>query len=338
MDSGFTARHLVDGLLRELSLHSPAGKLPSVPLLHWSVPTDLLDSADITELMYFLGRRFQLGEQQDSYYCLCINAEQMASSHLALFRGLGFNALEVTLPKQSSQLKSALECAMTLATDFHFEHIALRVPKPNNELISTLRARHTMQNPLPPAIILEPFSSSEVTDANFTRVFEGLRGLGYRVLGNDYFVASNTPLANAQASYTLRRTHLGYNTQNVKDIVGMGPGGVSAWGNFYYRNPEELTSYLRAPFNHPTRSPFLSNRIKLVLDQLLSYHAIDLKYFLNRYQWNLTPIIEAAWKPYWSESPPLFFVERNRLSITTQGLLRLQQLCHALIQSLSADR
>ena len=158
--------------------------------------------------------------------------------------------------------------------------------------------------------------------------------MGYRVLGNDCFISSGSPLSQAQIQGSLKLTSHGYNCQNVTDILGIGPGNLSSCGSSRYHNPEDLQDYLVHDFTDRPCVPFLHGSFKPVVDQLLCYHQLDLKYFRDRYDWRLIELIEKLWPPLQTSEEPLYTVHNDTLCLTSRGILKLSLLCKELLSHL----
>ena len=333
--SPFSSRHLVDGILRELKLHTARIRQRRVPWIRWQLPQCLFDGAEATEIMYFLGRQFKLSDTRDHYYSVVFDFEDLNSSKIALFKGLGFNSLEINFNNPQQLSAGTLRTCANLAHDFHFDCLTLNLTRPMPELLAGLRETELPEGKLPCSIVVDQFEQNSLNGENFYGLFTGLRDLGYRVLGNDCFVASDTSLALAQIKRELRLTSHGYNCQNVRNILGLGPGNTSNWGSLRHVNPEDLSDYLRDDFEENVTTPFLSNTLKAVLDQLLCYHQLDLRYFRDRYKLDIPTAIEAAWAGLKSQASGLYTTTQNQLSLTTEGILKLSELCDALAAQLA---
>ncbi len=337
----FDSRHLIEGLLNELKLKAKTVGRRSTPWLRWQIPHDLLDSAEVMELMYSIGKCFELSAHAANHYRVSFTPNELTGSRAAFFKGLGFNALELAFnPRNSSSgaslvplssaqsLEKQLANAQQIATDYQFSQLMIRLdhyPEGFTQALRTLASNHQA---LPDTINIGycEFQKPEY----FIGLFESLKHLGYRVLGNDCFVRPGNELAKAQADYHLKLTPHGYNSQNVADIVGLGPGNHSTLNLLHYENSPSLTQYLSNPEGEKRAAQQQQIRLKLVLDDLLCYHQLDLKYFKSRYELDLQQCIESAWSDY--KSDDLFAISENLITLTPAGIRQLTPLCSALIQ------
>lgn len=335
--SPYSSRHVVEGLLRELRLRATRVTQRVVPWLNWQLPHSLFDSADVTEIMYFLGRHLQLSDSADQYYCVTFNCDDLNTSRLALFKGLGFNNLVINIDNPTQLRTTMLQDMLQLCGEFHFQSQGLKLTSPILELLGKLRECKSSGSGLPETIELQCFDQDSENSEKFKQLFRGIRNLGYRVLGNDCFVSANSNLAQAQLRKHLRLTSHGYNSQNVSDVLGLGPGNVSNWGSLRHRNPNRISDYLSAPFDDQRTPPFQYCSVKPILDQLLCYHELDLKYFRDRYQQDLWPLIDRVWAPLQTDEMPLYHIQSDRLSLTSAGVLELSELCSSLASGLGAS-
>ncbi|MGH1373929.1 MAG: hypothetical protein ACRBBW_17955 [Cellvibrionaceae bacterium] len=327
----FSSRHLIDGLLAELTTRAKDTGQRKTPWLYWKISHQLLDSAEVMELMYFIGKQFQLGDSNSSHYSVCFTPEQLDPQRAALFKGLGYNCLELELAASIAasepQLTEQLTLAGSLCQDYHYPHFALRMNEYNPSLTTAVNRLQQAQRRLPDSIHIA--SCQFPSPLDFQGMFYGLRDLGYRVLGNDCFVRPGTALANAQINNHLKLSSEGYNCQNVVDIVGLGPGNRSTLNHTHYQNPSLLPQYLANPLGERFMTPSPATRLKLVIDNLLCYHQLDFKYFEDRYDLPLEQIITRAWGPL--ANSPYAHLNKKQLRLTAKGVLELTSLCQSLI-------
>ncbi|MYM62766.1 hypothetical protein [Pseudomaricurvus sp. HS19] len=330
--SPYSPRHLLDAMLRELGQRSEDTGRRKVLCLYWHLPHDLLDDAEVTEFMYFVGRRYPLGDNPEVDYCVGFSGNDLQPGRLALFKGLGFNHLQLVWDGQQSGPQTDLptvngEALLTRASaycqQFHFRHFSLRLEHPLPHLERTLRAMETAGMRLPERIVVTPDSSAGFE--RFSEQFRALRQLQYRVLGNDCFVRSASPLANAQAEHHLTLNTEGYNHLGVHDVVGLGPGNRSSLGHLRQLNPATLTDYLRLQ-PRLLFAPLPNARLKAFIDSLLCYHSADLKYLQDRYQLNLETILQ-RWREQEQTPGELFSINNSQIHLTECGILRLATLC-----------
>lgn len=332
----FSSRHLIDGLLREIEQVAAVNKQRRVPWLNWCLPQNLLDSAEVTEVMYHLGRQFHIGDSNNQLYNARFRIDEISESRAALFKGLGFNSLEVQLDNINSSNTQQISRAMSMADDFHFSSFGLRILSPHNALDSEFFNLLSERGRRPDSIALGDFPHTQTNGVFFEALFNRLRELGYRVIGNDCFVDTKHCLALAQNQRTMKFSSHGYNCQNVSDILGIGPGNFSSCGNNRHFNPAEMQSYLTHNFTNRKNTPFLSQSFKPIFDQLLCYHHLDLKYFLDRYDWDLLAVIKQLWDPLQTSDKPFYRVYKSELSLTSTGILNLSNLCDVLLANIES--
>ncbi len=338
LSSPYSPRHLLDTMLRELAQRSEDTGRRKVLCLYWHLPHALLDDAEVTEFMYFVGRRYPLGDNPEVDYCVSFCGHDLQPERLALFKGLGFNHLQLVwdgpqpaadtdLPGVSGE--ALLPRASAYCQQFHFRHFSLRLESPLPHLERTLQAMETAGMRLPERIIFTPDSSADFE--HFSGQFHALRHLQYRVLGNDCFVRCGSPLANAQVEHHLTLNTEGYNHLGVHDVVGLGPGNRSSLGHLRQLNPAVLTDYLRLQ-PRMLFAPQPNARLKAFIDPLLCYHAADLKFLQDRYQLNLEAVLQ-RWRKLEKTPGELFSISSGQLHLTEAGILHLATLCEQTITS-----
>lgn len=332
------SRHLVDGLRREMQIRAADVRQRRVPWLSWELPHALLDSADITELMYFVGRLFQLDANEDRFFSVNFRPEELSANRVALFKGLGFNSLEIHFPSDIEPSPGQLAELMETSDDFHFQHFGLNLKQPIESLPRCIAQYVGDGGRKPDRVTLRNLDrdkgphQGENFSGRFPDFFQALRDQGYRVLGNDCFVLPNSPLAVAQNNHHLKLNAQGYNSQNVSDMVGIGPGSISCHRHGRSHNPVDLPEYLAFDFAGQAHGTAFHHQGKLVIDQLLCYHQLDLKYFEDRYHLQLEPLLRELWSPLQDHScPPLFSIHQHQLTLSPEGILRLSHLCRELI-------
>ncbi|MBU3071478.1 hypothetical protein KOI40_16755 [Aestuariicella sp. G3-2] len=327
---------LLDGLLREINHRQAEFKGRTSPWLKWQIPHDLLDNTDVTQLMYFIGRQFQLSDRRDNFYCVSFALKELDAERLALFKGLGFNAIEFVFEHDDAFNSETLNYCSSLAQGFHFQHFGLQLQAPPPEAAKTLHETFHSGGRQPDTITFRPTASFGVDDSQqFQALFWDLKALGYEVLGNDYFVIPGSPLSSARKDHHLVRNLRGYNCQAVSDVLGLGPGNTSATGQIRMTNPEALDTYFKCEFNQYTIEP-VSTATKQMVDQLLCYHQLDLAYFRQHYELETERIRDTlTMTPYLESTPPLYGVQDDILTLTNSGVLHLSALCMALHSQLS---
>lgn len=327
---------LLDGLLREINQRQPECKGRTSPWLKWQIPHNLLDNTDVTQLMYFIGRQFQLSDQRNNFYCVSFALKELDAERLALFKGLGFNAIEFVFEHNDAFNSETLNYCSSLAQGFHFQHFGLQLQAPPTEAARTLHQTFHSGGRQPDTITFRPHASFGADDSqHFQGLFWDLKALGYEVLGNDYFISPTSPLTCARNEHRLIRNLRGYNCQAVSDVLGLGPGNTSATGQIRSTNPEALDSYLNCEFDQYTIEP-VGTIIKQIVDQLLCYHQLDAGFFKQHYNLDIEQILGTLTMTTCQESDtPLFQVQDDILTLTTHGVLQLTALCMALHNQLS---
>lgn len=343
---------LLDGLLREINHRKKMFSERLIPWLKWQVPHHLLDSTDVTQLMYCVGRQFQLSDSRSNFYCVSFRLQEVNAERLALFRGLGFNAIEIRIAPQEPCQAETLASCVALAGDFHFQHLGIEWQTSSAELypalINTIQLPGRRAGRQPESITFKPAEAeSPSTSALLQTLYRGLTDSGYEVLGNDVFVRPDSPLAQAQQYGQVSRNLQGYNCQQVMDILGLGPGNTSTLGALRMTNASSLSKYLHNSFDH-YRQETVTPAIREVIDQLLCYHQLNLIYFKEQHQLDLEYLFSQlsgsaeqnsstgqqtlAGHHRLPAATRLYDLKNHTLALTTSGILQLSSLCQALSQ------
>jgi oxygen-independent coproporphyrinogen-3 oxidase len=268
------ARRYLSYLEREIALQSAiAGKDRPVTQMHWGggTPT-FLKPAELTELMYAIGRRFQLIDDVEREYSIEIDPRTVLAEDLALLKGLGFNRLSFGVQDLDEHVLAAVNRRQSTkrlielyhaARDYGFASISM-------DLIYGLPLQSTasLQQTFQQIVALQPdrialynyahlptrFSSQRPIDRlplpgaqekleMLALAFALFGAAGYVHIGMDHFVRPNDSLAIAQAQGTLQRNFQGYSTCLAPDLVGLGVSAIGMTAAGYAQNHRELPAY-----------------------------------------------------------------------------------------------
>jgi len=330
-------RTLVDGYIRELQTRAPDYRHRQVAALHWHNPLAHMDEADITEVMYHLGRAYRLSDHQQADYSVRLHNDKQKEDVAALFKGLGFNRLEVVEPSQSPTTAKGLRNLRALADDYQYQQFQLTLEEPCPSLHTRLQQAFKSSDKMPDLIkfhSLDARPPTRLRAAEFYQLLQGMRAQGYRILGNDCFVKAQHELAYAQNQHRLCQTWLGYNAINVSSVLGIGPGNISQEGRRYDRNPSALAHYLNTPARrHPSKPAMgLKPHATLIIDALLCYHRLDLKYLAERY--DLHPLILLHTHQHHLTRPllQLFDIDEQYCQLTLLGVTYLEEICRLFMR------
>ncbi len=341
-------RDFLESLLNEMSLRKEAfGRRPVTQLL-LRHPFYHFRGAEITELMHLLASNFRLSHRDNSpiEYCAELSLTEANAANLALLKGLGFNEILLSLPANPGhQEHQALQAAWELTQQFAPDCIGLRLPYgyANQDLHSIRSVLDQVLILKPERILLTPASELDrwnlqhpiqehgsQSASQFAMLYNALRHANYRVVGNDCFVKGKDPLAIAQNQNRLRRTPAAYNSVNASDLLGFGPAASSQLGSRYESNEETISNYIKPLQAHKlatAKSLQLDSKAKacrVVADQLLRYHHLDINYIENRYDIALSSLAEnISWELNAEANMELMRIHNGLLQLTDDGILRL---------------
>jgi oxygen-independent coproporphyrinogen-3 oxidase len=268
------ARRYLSYLEREIDLQSRlAGKSRPVTQMHWGggTPT-FLKPAELTELMYAIGRRFQLIDDTEREYSIEIDPRTVVSEDLALLKGLGFNRLSFGVQDLDERVLAAVnrrQSAKRLvelydaARSYDFSSISMdliyglphqsiaSLQKTFQQIVALQPDRIALYNyehlparfPGQSPIDRLPLPTAQEKLSMLALAFEQLGAAGYAYIGMDHFVRPNDSLAVAQAQGRLQRNFQGYSTCLAPDLVGLGVSAIGSTAAGYAQNQRELPAY-----------------------------------------------------------------------------------------------
>lgn len=352
-------RDFLDSLINEISLRKEAfGRRPVTQLL-LRHPFYHFQGADITELMHLLASNFRLSHRDNSpiEYCAELSLAEASAANLALLKGLGFNEILLSLPANPGRSEhQALQVAWDNAQQFAPDSLGLRLPYgyASQDLHSIRALLDQVLTLKPERILLTPAGELDRWNlqhpiqqhgshsaSQFAMLYNALRHANYRVLGNDCFVKGKDPLAIAQSQNRLRRTPIAYNSVNASDLLGLGPAASSQLGSRYESNEETIGAYIQ-PLQRQALATAntlqLDTRAKacrVVADQLLCYHRLDINYIENRYDIALGSLAEnISWELNAEANMELMRIHNGLLQLSDDGILRLLFIADTFLSGL----
>lgn len=236
-------RQQIDLLEQEMVVRAINISRRPVHLLTIKDPSGSLSASDITELVFTLGQHFNLNHSGQRVYTINTPPKSLDDNYLALLKGIGFNRIEFNTeyliapdPRHQTEHLRALRGTLKQLSNYEFPlpswdfYYGGETPRQELEQLDCLLSLQ------PPRIQLREIAPAEHNATLFTELFNSLLSQGYVCIGNDCFVDPEHPIAKAKLSHQLCTTFGGYNSCNVKDWIGLGPGLCSQVDNLYYRN------------------------------------------------------------------------------------------------------
>jgi oxygen-independent coproporphyrinogen-3 oxidase len=267
-------RSYLDSLIAEIRLLAgKVGRNRPVYQMHWGGGTpNYYDGPELTELMYQMGRHFNLIQSDRSEYSIEIDPRHVDHTRLGLIRGIGFNRIsfgiqdfDETVQRGINRLQpyDMIRELVEAARSYRFKSI-------NLDLIYGLphQTTATAEDTLRRVIELAPdrvslfnyahlparFKSQALLDeAALPTPDEKLRILclasrmmtdaGYVYIGMDHFARPDDALAMAAGTGTLQRNFQGYTTGKSSDLIGLGVSAISQVGEVYCQNAKSVSEY-----------------------------------------------------------------------------------------------
>jgi hypothetical protein len=212
---------LTEGIIRELNIRAKQISHRCIPLIHWRLSPTRFDASATTQIMYYLGKLFSLRPRENSF-CVYLSDSPDIATHMALFRGLGFDAIE--LENINNELR-LLELTK-MAHEYQFTRIGINGILTNQSKASSI-----------------PHESIDYVIASSPPPLDR-----FSPITNNLWVKSHGDLYKAFLNDRLTLTHQGINTFNISDSLGIGPGATSFNLQGNQKNTSSLDEYLTSGF------------------------------------------------------------------------------------------
>lgn len=267
-------RSYLDHLIQEIRIVAQkVGKNRPVVQMHWGGGTPTyFDDSELTELMYHLGRHFNIANGDRAELSIEIDPRTVNPERLGLLRGLGFNRVSFGIQDFDLEVQQGINRIqsyemvrdLVLATrSYKFKSINLDLiyGLPYQTVASVLRtidvvvelaperislfnyahlpARFKSQGLLDEAALPPPEEKLKILCASAAR----LLAAGYVHIGMDHFAKPGDDLAVAYAQGELHRNFQGYTTNKSADLLGLGVSSISQIDTVYCQNSRSLTEY-----------------------------------------------------------------------------------------------
>lgn len=270
-------RSYLDHLIQEIRMASAlVGKNRPIVQMHWGGGTPTyFDDSELTELMYHLGRHFNIATGDRAELSIEIDPRTVNAERLGLLRGLGFNRvsfgvqdfdLEVQRGINRIQSFEMVNDLIQSSRSYKFKSINLDLiyGLPHQTVNSVLKtvdtvidlapdrislfnyahlpARFKAQGLLDEAALPPPDEKLKILCASAARLMEA----GYIHIGMDHFAKPDDELAVAYAEGELHRNFQGYTTNKTADLLGLGVSSISQIGDIYCQNSRSVSEYQEA--------------------------------------------------------------------------------------------
>lgn len=269
-----TMRRYLDLLIQEIKLrgedfeaHRP------VYQMHWGGGTPTYyDSAEMTELMYELGRAFHLVDKERAEYSVEIDPRNMDIGKLGLLKGLGFNRLSFGIQDFDEKVQKSINRVQpfNMVRDQILDAKAYGFNSINFDLIYGLphQTVESFGDTITKVIDMDPDRISVFNYAHLPERFKAqgqlpeealpsadeklqlfcsaakrLTEAGYVYIGMDHFAKPMDELSLALKSGQLHRNFQGYTTGKDADLIGVGVSAISQINNVYCQNTRSIRDY-----------------------------------------------------------------------------------------------
>jgi oxygen-independent coproporphyrinogen-3 oxidase len=205
-----------------------------------SIPTDWTDD-QLYRLVSVVQESFSVTQSGIANWCACMGSEIPSQARLRLLRILGFSSVRFAYSDHANagHALDELGVAIKQARRLGIQQIVLDLIF-HQQLVFT------------PIQTMERFLAEQCPDRvrlicdhdkryqSLTRI---LSSIGYQNIGLDWFLGTEDFFLQAKAAGTLHWSLLGFTTMPNPDVVGIGPGALSAVGEFYAANESHWERY-----------------------------------------------------------------------------------------------
>lgn len=359
------SRRYLDQLIHELSLQGALfdRKRPVVQL-HWGGGTPTFFSAsEMTELMYHIGRNFNLLPDQNAEYSIEIDPRQADIDTLSLLHGLGFNRISLGVQDFDPTVQQAVNRVQpfaTVATVFE-QARNLGFASINTDLIYGLpyQTPASYQKTIEQLLMLQPDRISLFNYAHLPHRFKtqqqireetlpsasakveilcatanALSEAGYIHIGMDHFAKENDSLVIAQKQGSLQRNFQGYSIAREADLVGLGVSAIGHIDNTYSQNFKSIQQYEETLRNNqlPIERGYILNADDLlrqdIIGQLSCHNSITISTIEEKHAIDFaTYFHRELLQLKQCEAEGLVDISKTHISVTALGHLVIRRLC-----------
>lgn len=361
------ARSYLDQLIHEIELQSALfPKNRPVTQLHWGGGTPTFFShAEMTELMYNIGRHFNLLDSPQGEYSIEIDPRHADIDTLSLIHGLGFNRISLGIQDFYMPVQQAINRVQPykMVAEAVSNARKLGISSINMDLIYGLphQTPASYRKTCDQILTLQPERISLFNYAHLPHRFKTQRQIneedlpsseekldilcetsntliqsGYTYIGMDHFAKHTDELAIAQREGSLQRNFQGYSTAREADLVGMGVSSISHIGNTYSQNFKTLQAYSQALKEKklPIERGYQLTDDDLIrqdiINQLTCHNGIDIKSIENKYKIVFTRYFSTEANTLAQlQDEGLITIHPSNIQVTDAGRLVVRRVCMA---------
>ncbi len=359
------SRHYLDQLIRELSLQGALfDHNRPVVQLHWGGGTPTFFShPEMTELMYHIGRNFNLLHDQAGEYSIEIDPRDADLNTLSLIHGLGFNRISLGVQDFNEKVQQAINRIQPYAmvAEVFKQARNLGFASISTDLIYGLpyQSPETYQKTIDQILSLQPDRISLFNYAHLPHRFKTQRQIqeealpsannkleilcdtantltqaGYIHIGMDHFAKQDDSLVLAQQQGQLQRNFQGYSVAREADLVGMGVSAIGHIDNIYSQNFKSIRLYEEALLsNHlPIERGYILNADDLlrqdIINQITCHNGINIKSIEQKHSITFADYFsQELTKLRQCEEEGLIEISTTQIQLTSLGRLVIRRIC-----------
>ena len=335
-----------------------------VEQLHWGggTPT-FLNHDEITELMAYTRKTFNLLDDDSGDYSIEIDPRSVSKDTIKLLREVGFNRFSLGVQDVDDEVQKAVNriqpieetqaiidaCrennahsvsidliyGLPLQTVEGFAETLQTAIEMNPDRLSIFNYAHLPHIFKPQRRINEDeLPSAEAKLDILQQSIETLTQAGYEYIGMDHFAKPDDELAIAQAEGTLHRNFQGYTTHAECDLIAVGVSSISSVGNSYSQNEKALGGYYSAI--DAGKLPIIRGLSltdddvlrRTIIQQLSCHFALDFSVIEQQYKIEFAQYFAKELedlKPM--QEDDLLTLSDNNIQVTPVGRMLIRNIC-----------
>jgi len=205
-----------------------------------SISTDWTDD-QLYRLVAVVQESFSVNQSGIANWCACMGFEIPSQSRLRLLRILGFSRVRFAYSDHADagNALDELGVAIKKARQLGIQQIMVDLSFHDQNVftpIQTMERFLAEQSPERVRLICDHDNRYQ----SLTRI---LSSIGYQNIGLDWFLRADDFFLQAKAAGTLHWSLLGFTIMPNPDVIGIGPGALSAVGEFYAANASHWETY-----------------------------------------------------------------------------------------------
>ncbi len=335
-----------------------------VEQLHWGggTPT-FLNHQQITDLMAYTRKSFNLLEDDSGDYSIEIDPRSVSQETIKLLREVGFNRFSLGVQDVDKQVQIAVNRVQPIEetkaiidacrdNKAHSVSVDLIYGLPLQTIESFARTLQCVIDLSPDRLSIFNYAHLPHLFKPQRRINEGelpkaadkliilqqsiqaLTDAGYVYIGMDHFAKPDDELAKAQQQGSLHRNFQGYTTHAECDLVAMGVSAISTVDHAYSQNAKDIETYYQQidkghlPIIRGVASSDEDLIRHQIIQQLSCHFKLDFQAIENSFKINFSEHFAVELKELSTMADDdLLRLESDKIIVTATGRLLIRNIC-----------